>query len=56
MKRPSIIEAALALSRSWLSPSGPEREPTTQRSEEPDAHPTGNADEPDRPSNDQRLT
>jgi len=27
MRRSSFTEAALALSRSWLSPSGPERPP-----------------------------
>ncbi|MFG1622431.1 hypothetical protein [Kribbella sp. NPDC049227] len=26
MKRPSFVEAALALARSWLAPTGPERD------------------------------
>ena len=30
MKRPSLIDAALALSRSWLAPTGSIREPEAE--------------------------
>ncbi|MBB6567099.1 hypothetical protein HNR71_002736 [Kribbella sandramycini] len=35
MERPSLLEAALALSRSWLSPSGPVHEEPPPEPDEP---------------------